>query len=682
MSRLRLELAICALLCAVAGAAFHPVGSFGFVDFDDPDYVLENPIVNRGLDGEALRLAFTRVQSNNWHPLTWISHMLDVSLFGVDAPPMHLMNLLLHALNACLLFLVLHRMTGAPGPSAFVGALFAVHPAHVESVAWISQRKDTLSTFFWLLGMGAWARYARLPGSPSRYALVCGILVLGLLSKPMLVTLPFVFLLLDYWPLGRVRLGRVPLDGVPLDGVRPGEGEPGESARRLRGLVVEKLPLLAIAAAASVVTFLVQRGSGAMKSAELFGPAERLAGALLATVRYLRMLVWPEGLSAFYPRGSPEQLGAVGPLLLAALLLLALTALAFLRARAQPYLLVGWLWFLGTLVPVIGLVQVGDQALADRYTYVPYVGLFIAVAWAADDLLPRLPGGGRTLAMVGAALVLACTALSWRQVGTWRDAESLWTRALEVTPDNATAHVHLGNLLGAKGRHDEELHHFREAVRLLPGAAAVRHNLGTALARRDELAEARSNFEAALRINPKLAESQLALADVLGRQGEFHVSVSLYVAALDAKPDLFSLPAVQQGYASALLGDARGPHATFEDASASHRLALARHPAWHTAANNLAWILATDPRATPDHGRAAVEVAARSSRALGDGSPQLLDTLAAAQAAAGRFDEAISSAERAAALADRAGRADLAQAIRERQARYRAGERIVEDHSR
>ena len=254
MSRLRLELAICLLLGAVVWTAFHPVTGFGFVDFDDPDYVVDNPIVNRGLDREALRLAFTSVESNNWHPLTWISHTLDVSLFGMEPGPMHAGNLLLHALDACLLFLVLHRMTGALGPSAFVAALFAVHPAHVESVAWISQRKDGLSTLLWLLAMAAWAGYARRPGSVGRYALVCALLALGLLAKPMLVTLPFVFLLLDFWPLRRMKLG----------------GDSDSGGRTPLNLVLEKLPLFALVAAASVVTFLVQSESGAVKSTQLF----------------------------------------------------------------------------------------------------------------------------------------------------------------------------------------------------------------------------------------------------------------------------------------------------------------------------------------------------------------------------------------------------------------------------
>jgi hypothetical protein len=350
-------------LVAITLAVYLPVRQFGFVNFDDPDYVSANAHIAHGLTRAAVLWAFTTGYAANWHPLTWLSHMIDVQVFGVNAGPQHLVNLLLHVLNTLLLFGLLHRMTGARGRSAFVAALFAVHPLHVESVAWIAERKDVLSTLFWMLTMWAYVAYVRRP-SWARYLGVAIAFALGLMAKPMLVTLPAVLLLLDVWPLGRTGVTRL---------LRP-----------RRALVLEKLPLFALAAVSSVMTFLVQRRGGAVSTVDQYPWASRVANALVEYVVYLGRMCWPARLSIFYPYSQSLPGWSVAGSLV---LLVALSVAVFRAGGRRPYLVVGWLWYVVTLVPVIGLIQIGTQARADRYTYVPLIGIFIMAAWGLPDLL-------------------------------------------------------------------------------------------------------------------------------------------------------------------------------------------------------------------------------------------------------------------------------------------------------
>lgn len=396
-------------LAAATLLLYGRTAGYPFINYDDHAYVTDNPHVTQGLTWENLGWAFRSGYAANWHPLTWVSHQLDVQLFGMKAGAMHLVSALFHAGNAALLLLVFFRLTGAVGRSAMVAALFAWHPAHVESVAWIAERKDVLSLFFWLLTMLAYQRYATLPGL-RRYLLVALFLTLGLMAKPMVVTLPCVLLLLDYWPLQRPRqVGR---------------------------LLLEKLPLLALSAAASAITFLVQRTGGAVVSLQGEPLASRLGKALFAYCFYLGKIFWPAEL--FVPYWDDFELTAL-PLAAAALGLILLTGAA-LRYRARcPYLLVGWLWFLGTFVPVIGIVQVGSQSAADRYTYIPSIGLFIAVTWGAADLAAR-GRAPRSLVGAGAAAVLgACVFLAFRQIGYWRNSETLFQHTLALDPPNLIA---------------------------------------------------------------------------------------------------------------------------------------------------------------------------------------------------------------------------------------------------
>jgi len=380
---MRRDIGICVCLAVATVAVYWPVGGYDFTNFDDPGYVSENPHVLAGLTWEGVRWAFTNAQEANWHPLTWLSHMLDCQLFGPSAGRHHLVNVGLHALSILLLFLVLARMTGRRWPSAMVAALFALHPLHVESVAWISERKDVLSALFWMLTMGAYVLYAERP-SVIRYLPVFVFLALGLMAKPMLVTLPFVLLLLDFWPLGRLK-------GAAATG-KEASGFPWRRAGRL---VLEKAPLLVLAAAASGVAYLVQQKIGAMEFGARVPWTGRLANAVMAYVTYLVKAVWPGGLAVFYPYDEHLPAWEVG---LASAALAAVTALVVWQGRRRPYLAVGWFWYVGTLVPVIGLVQVGGHAMADRYTYIPLIGIFVAAAWGAADLTAAWPGRKALLA--------------------------------------------------------------------------------------------------------------------------------------------------------------------------------------------------------------------------------------------------------------------------------------------
>lgn len=440
---------VCAALVVLVAAVYGQVAGFGFVNFDDPRYVTQNAQVRAGLTWRGVAWAFGGFRIANWSPLTLLSLMADVELFGPDPGALHVVNAALHAANAVLLFLVLRAATGGAWRSACVAALFAVHPLHVESVAWISERKDLLSTFFWLLAIGGWLRWVRRPG-PGRMAWVAGAMALGLLSKPMVVTLPLTLVLLDVWPLRR------------LGGAAP-------TAPRLWPLLAEKWPLLALSGAGGVVTVLAQRHGGAVADAAAIPLAARLGNAVLSYGLYLWRTAWPSGLSAVYPHPALTPAGLPwGAVLGAAAALVAITAVAAWSWRARPYLAVGWGWYLLTLLPVIGLVQVGLQGSADRYTYVPLVGPFLAVVWAAADLAQgrRLLRGA--LAAAGVALVAGAAVSARAQAATWRDSFTLFGRAVEISPENGLAWRNLGVAWQDAGRPDLAIPALRQSVRLLP----------------------------------------------------------------------------------------------------------------------------------------------------------------------------------------------------------------------
>ena len=517
-------------LIAVNVIVYAAVRHYEFAgDWDDLAYVTQNPNISKGLTWEGIAWAFTSGYAANWHPLTWLSHMLDIQLFGMNAGAHHVTNLVLHIANTVLLFGFLLSATGALGRSAFVAALFAVHPLHVESVAWVAERKDVLSTLFWMLTVCAYVAYVRRQ-RPGRYVAVVLLFGLGLMAKPMLVTLPFVLLLLDYWPLGRVALGDWPA---------------------WRPLVREKIPLLALAAASSVVTFLVQRHGGAVNSLDALPLNLRLENAAVAYVGYIGKMLWPAGLTTLYPfvRSLPGWQVAGSTLVLAGV-----SALTVKLAPRRPYVAVGWLWYLGMLVPVIGLVQVGAQSMADRYTYVPLIGLFIIVAWGFTDLLANWQYRRIGLPAAAALIVGACVVTARAQVAYWANTFALWSHAVEVTSDNYRAHAKLGNLLSQRGDSAGAIIHYSEALRINPKFLDMRNNLANALARQGKVNEAMEQYTQALRIVPEYASAHNGLGALLADQGRVAEAIDHYRQALQTDPNFAQ---ARNNLAAALAGEGK-----------------------------------------------------------------------------------------------------------------------------
>ena len=501
-------------LVALIGVAYASVARYGFLRFDDPQYVTENPHVANGLTPEAMSWALTSGYAANWHPLTWMSHMLDIQLFGMNASAHHVVNVAIHSASTVLWFSVLWAMTGAVWRSAFVAGLFGLHPIHVESVAWIAERKDVLSAFFWMLTIGAYLFYVRRP-RPARYLLVVASFALGLMSKPMVVTLPFALLLLDYWPLGRFSAS--------------------SNGRPLSALLIEKVPLLALSAASSVITFLVQREGGAVAVGTRLPIALRVENAVVSYASYLGKTFWPAHLAAYYPYPQSFSLAVV---LASAIGLAAVTGAVVWRAREHPYLPVGWFWYLGTLVPAIGLVQVGTQAMADRYTYLPLIGIFIIIAWGAPELVSRWAALPRQALVVAAvAGILVCTVVAKAQVRHWESSSALWTHALAVTTDNYAAHTYMGNALANQGDLRGAIAHYNEAIRILPDYPEAHNNLGPALARTGRLDEAVAQFTEAIRLRPNYVDAQSNLGLALASQGKLQEAIPHYKEALRLDPD-------------------------------------------------------------------------------------------------------------------------------------------------
>ncbi len=614
--------------------AYWPATRCGFVDFDDSDYVTDNPQVQAGLTWGGVAWAFRTSHASNWHPLTWLSHMLDAQLYDLRPAGHHLTNLLFHLANTLLLFLLFNRMTGAPGRSAFVAALFALHPLHVESVAWVSERKDVLSTFFLMLTLLAYARYVECemrnakcgimqPGAGttqyvsrftfhvSRYYLLSLLFfALGLLSKPMLVTLPCVLLLLDYWPLCRFE----------FNPQRP-------RLKPVVPLLVEKLPFFLLSGLSSVITFVVQHGGGATVSIAELPMTGRFANVLVAYVRYMGKLLWPGDLAVFYPR--PEQ-WPIWQVVGSALILVLLTLLALRLLSGARYVAVGWFWFVGTLVPVIGLVQVGEQAIADRYTYIPYIGLFLVIAWGGEALARRA-GLPRILVGSAAALGLGILAvLTRQQAAYWQTTETLFRRTLAVTTDNPMARETLANALLQAGKLDEAAQHCLEALRLRPDFTEAQTTWATILARQGRLAEARDRLAAVLQKNPGDANAHFSLAQALAHNGDTAEAIHHYREGLKSKPDNT------------------------------------------TALNNLAWIRAAHADPAFRNGDEAIQLAQRACDLTRYQRPIMVGTLAAAYAEAGRFQEAVTTAEQARDLALAAGQKEVAEKNQQLLERYQA----------
>jgi tetratricopeptide (TPR) repeat protein len=515
---------VCLLLAVVTLAIYNPVNRHPFVNYDDDRYVVNNPHVRQGLTADTVVWALTSTEQANWHPLTWMSHALDCSLYGLNPVGHHFTSVLLHAVNVVLLFLLLMWATRRLGPSLFVAALFALHPMNVESVAWVAERKNVLCTMFFFLALWAYGWYARKPGW-KRYLAVAALFAAGLASKPMVITFPFVLLLLDYWPLERVREA-----GMVADKTR--------STFSWSRLVVEKLPLLALSTASAVITMRAQQAGGAVRTAAEVSFGARIATAIYAYAMYLWKMVWPARLAPLYPH--PGDSLAAWQVLVAALVLAAITAFAW-RFRARQYLLVGWLWFLGTLVPVIGLVQVGEAAMADRYAYIPLIGIFVMIAfgvadWAEEKRLGFWP------AVPAAALLVALALVTHRQIGYWQSNQELWSHTLAVTENNFVAENNLGGALILEGREEDAHPHFEAAARINPRDPMSRSNLGIYFQKHHQMREAIAQYEAAIDLTSDpglLAETYANLGAAQRTMGEDEAAHKSFDQSLRFNPNQF-----------------------------------------------------------------------------------------------------------------------------------------------
>lgn len=513
------------LLFAVTCAVYWQVSDHEFVHYDDGRYITENPQVKAGVTREGIRWAFTSTYASNWHPLTWLSHMIDVQLFGLRPGAHHVVNVLFHAANTVLLFLLLLRMTGAHWRSAFVAALFALHPLHVESVAWVAERKDVLSTLFFMLTLLFYDQYVKRPG-PFRYLFTLCTFALGLMSKPMLVTLPFILLLMDYWPLGRLQFWQA----GPLRAQAPA---PVQEAR-LRRLVWEKIPFIALSVASSIITLYAQHKGGAMSSVTAVPFTFRAVNALWAYVLYIGKMVWPFNLSVMYPL-PPNLTIAQG--LFACAFLGGISLLVIRSAKKHSYFLVGWLWYLVTLVPVIGLVQVGRQSMADRYTYIPFIGLFIMIAWGMRTIVGESRIRQVALSSGAGVILLALAFLTYLQTSYWKDSFTLFSHAAEAVDNNYIAHQNLGFVLSEHGRLDEAKYHYLEALRVWPDEVEALVGIGNVLAKQGRTEEAIFYTNKALLIKPDSAEAHFNMGFALMKQGKDKEALYHYSEGLRSDPD-------------------------------------------------------------------------------------------------------------------------------------------------
>jgi Flp pilus assembly protein TadD len=668
---------ICTLLSVATLAAYWPVLHHEFVNIDDLPYLVQNPHVHSGLSWENIGWAFTTGYAANWHPLTWMSHMLDCQIFGLDPRGHHLTSLLFHTANTVLLFLLLRRLTGALWRSVFVAALFALHPLHVESVAWVAERKDVLSGFFFMLTLLAYAGYVsridpppsdfsaarrrgsggpgsgdRQTSSPPRlvadrqvgegrgegkgegnpanrgqtrkatllYALTLALFAMGLMSKPMLVTLPFVLLLLDYWPFERFNAPAFPRFNV-LTFQRSNDpkeqrfnGSANASALRL---FREKLPFFALSILSCIVTVLVQRHGGAVATMAHVPLDHRIANALVSCVAYILKMAWPADLAMYYPPREVIPIWMSGG---AFAVLAVVSAAAFALRRRFPWLAVGWLWYLVMLLPVIGLVQVGLQSMADRYTYLPMIGLFLAITWTAANVPPvnRRPSIVIPRAVLALAILALCAVLTSAQARLWKDSETLYRHTLAVAPRNPVIHLNLGSALLQQGRAPEAADQFAAALSLEPRYADALSDWGFALVLQGKVDQGIAKYRQALALNPRLAQTHYDLGQALLAQRKRLEAIEEFQTALQINPD------------------------------------------WPPALNDLAWLKATDADPQARDGTLAVQLAERACRVTAFEYPMFIGTLAAAYAETGRFADAVAAAEKASALATRLGNAALA----------------------
>jgi tetratricopeptide (TPR) repeat protein len=647
-------------LVAISLAVFGQTVRYDFVNFDDDLNVYKAPAIQTGLTVKGLALAFTSPHARNWHPLTTLSHMLDCQLYGLNAGGHHATNILLHTLAVLLLFRVLQQMTGALWKSALVAALFAVHPLHVESVAWVSERKDVLSAVFFLLILDAYFRYTRAR-SVTRYLAVVMLLGAGLMSKSMLVSVPVILLLLDYWPLDRIR--------SRTSEARARKSETHTQWSVVSGLMLEKIPLLLLSAGACAITFVLQkRATGAIPPLPFLW---RIQNAFATYVIYVWETLWPVRLAVFYPH--PNDTLRIWEILLAIGLLLAMTIVAIAFRRKRPYLFTGWLWYVGMLLPVIGLVQVGEQGHADRYTYLPHIGLFVLAVWLVADV--TAVSQRRSRVVVPAAVIIVVLALAWTafiQASYWRNSETLWTHALAVTSNNDVAHNNLGHLCADRGELDKAISHFETALRIRSskrdphysvGSAFVQVNLANALSRKGQPDEAIVHYDEAIESQPNYADAYYNRGNVLFAEGRIDEAMADWEKTLELRPD--------DPDAHTCLGNALLRRGSVKEAVAQYENAIALAPEDPHSRINMAWVLATAPDASIRDGIKAVEFAQRAVELSGGRDPNFLRALAAAYAETGRFPEAITTAKQAMLIATMQGKSRLAKVLDEDVGLYR-----------
>jgi tetratricopeptide (TPR) repeat protein len=664
---------------------FLQVRNFNFINYDDNVYVYENPHVLSGLSHDGIIWAFTAGHAANWHPMTWLSHMLDCQLFDTNPGWMHLVNVLLHLANTLLLFTVLKKMTGALWQSAFVAAAFALHPMHVESVAWIAERKDVLSIFFLLLTLAAYVSYIRRQ-TAIRYIGTLVLFAFGLMAKPMLVTLPLLLLLLDYWPLNRFKPQSSKQDGRAI----------------LYKLMIEKTPFFVLAAVSSVITLLVQRSGGAIAGIDILPLQSRVANAFLSYARYLGKMFWPENLAVFYPfdAGSIVFLQVT----ICVLLLLFISILVICFWRTRKYLPVGWFWFVVTLVPVIGFVQVGAQGLADRYTYIPYIGLFIMIAWGLPELLSKWPYRKFVLGISAAVVLTALGICEHRQVSYWNDSITLFSRSIAVTQNNDIAYYNRGVAYDGLGRSAEAIEDFSHAIKIRPDHAEAYNNRGAAYDRFGRGVEAIEDFSQAIKIKPDHAKAHYNRGVAYGKLGRLEEAIEDFREAIKAQPDYVEAyydrgvtydrlgrrreaiedfsqaikikPDLAEAHHD-LAGDLAGQGKS-DEAASQYREALRLKPDWPDCMNNLAFLIATSPRIKGRDTNEAIRLATRACELTNYKDAAFLDTLATAYASAARFGEAVDTAKKALSLTNTANQPQLKDAIGQHLSLYTQGKPCIE----
>jgi tetratricopeptide (TPR) repeat protein len=649
------------VLAGLSVAVFAQTTRYDFVNFDDHLYVYDAPVIRAGVTIAGIIHAFTTAHASNWHPLTTLSHMLDCQLYGLNAGGHHATNVILHAIAVLLLFRVLKQMTGAVWRSAIVAALFAVHPLHVESVAWVSERKDVLSAVFFFLTLGTYAWYTRAV-SMKRYVAVVVLFAAGLMSKAMLVTAPIVLLLLDYWPLRRFEQSYSSGNNLTRS----------DQKAVMRLVILEKVPLMVLSAAACVITFILQkRATGAIPPLPFLW---RVENAFASYVIYAWKTLWPTHLAVFYPH--PNDTLALGEVIFAIVGVLTVTAAAIRYRRRFPYLFTGWFWYLIMLAPVIGIVQVGEQGHADRYTYLPHIGLFVTVVWLGAEVAIVLPSKPR-LAATTAVTVLVIAALAWAaviQTSYWRNSQTLWTHALAVTADNDVAHNNLGYLCADRGKIDEAILHFEAAARIRSGkqnphynagSAFMQMNLGDALARKGQSDEAMAHYEEAIRLQPYYADAYYNRGNVLFAKGRIDDAIADWEKTLQIQPN--------DADAYTGLGNAFLRKGLLHEAMANYERALALAPEDSHSRINIAWVLATAPDSSVRDGRKAVEFARKAIELSNTDDPKFFRALAAAYAETGQFSEAIQVTQRAKAAATSQSNLEIAHVLQNDIALYQVG---------